>query len=94
MVDLRPIPFTQYMRPNGRAVPVSIEVAEDVAGMAASLIESGLALECESLTTGHVSLTITDPEEGDLDIRVVNNGPGVREAVEDLIRGFTARRSS
>jgi hypothetical protein len=84
------IPFTQYMRPNGRAVPVSIAVDPEVAAIAQTIRARGLAFECEVLTTGQVSLTITDPEEGDLDIRVVENGPGVREAVEDLVRNFGA----
>lgn len=82
------IPFTQYLRPNGRRAAVSIEVAPDVATKAHSIIARGLSFECEVLSTGQVSLTITDPEEGDLDIRVVTNGPGVREAVEDLVRRF------
>lgn len=29
-----------------------------------------------------------DPEKGDLDIHVVPNGPGVREAVEEMVRDF------
>lgn len=85
------IPFTQYMMPNGRKVPVSIEVADDVYATATKLIDAGLCFECEVLTTGQVSMTITDPEEGDLDIRVRPNGPGIREAVEDMVRNFNAR---
>lgn len=82
------IPFTQFLRPNGRRRDVSIEVADDVASKARELIGQGLSFECEELMTGEVSLTITDPEEGDLDIRVRPNGPGIREAVEDMVRGF------
>lgn len=85
----RSIPFTQYVMPNGRKRPVSIEVARDVAEKADQLIESGLAFECEVLATGHVSLTITDPVEGDdLAIEVLQNGPGIREAVEKMVREF------
>lgn len=82
------IQFTQFMRPHGRPNPVSIEVDPLVAAKARTIVARGFAFECEVLTTGEVSLTITDPEEGDLDIRVVTNGPGVREAVEDLVRSF------
>lgn len=85
---MRTIPFTQYMLPHGRKVPVSIEVADDVAGKADELIAQGICFECEVLTTGQVSLTITDPELGDLDIHVRQNGPGIREAVEDMVRKF------
>ncbi len=84
------IPFTQFMRPDGRSVPVSIEVAPAVAARANAIIKRGLAFECEMLSTGQASITITDPEEGDLDIRVVPNGPGVREAVEEMVMGFGA----
>ena len=54
------IPFTQYLLPNGRRKEVTIEVDQDVAEKARELIAEGLAFECEVLTTGHVSLTITD----------------------------------
>lgn len=82
------IEFTQYMLPHGRRQPAWIEVAPDVAEKARSLVKQGLCFECEILTTGQVSLTITDPENGDLDIRVCKNGPGIREAVEDMVRAF------
>lgn len=83
-----PVAFTEYLRPNGLRIEVNIEVSPAIAEKARGIIARGLAFECEELSTGQVSLTITDPEEGDLDIRVVPNGPGVREAVEDLIRNF------
>lgn len=82
------IPFAQYLRPDGRRREVSIEVAPEIADKARAIIARGLCFECEELATGQVSLTITDPEEGDLDIRLVSNGPGVRDAVEDLVRRF------
>ncbi len=83
-----PVLFTQYMRPSGRAVPVSIEVSEATANKAQTIIARGFRFECEVLTTGQVSLTITDPDEGDLDIKIIENGPGVREAVEAMITRF------
>ena len=82
------IPFTQFMRPDGRRRSTGIDVAEDVASKARKLIADGLAFECEVLATGEASFTITDPDEGDLDIRVVPNGPGVREAIEEMVRHF------
>lgn len=91
---MQTIPFTQYIRPHGRAVPVSIEVADDIAAKAQTIMSRGLCFECEVLNTGEVSLTITDPEEGDLDIRVLPNGPGIREGVEALIRDFGAESVS
>jgi hypothetical protein len=85
------IPFTQFLRPDGRTRSTEVEVSDDVAAMARAIIARGLRFECEVLTTGHASFTITDPEEGDLDIRVVPNGPGVVEAIEDMVRSFRAR---
>lgn len=82
------IPFTQYLRPNGRKKAVSVEVSPDIAEKARSIIAKGLCFECEVLMTDQVSFTITDPDEGDLDVRVCFNGPGVVETVEDLVRSF------
>lgn len=83
------IPFTQYVLPDGRRRQTSIEVAADVAEKAGSIISRGLRFECEVLSTGHVSLTIFDPEEeDDVAIEVLPNGPGIREAVEAMVRDF------
>lgn len=82
------IPFTQYLLPDGRQMPVVIEVSDEAHAAAMKLIDTGLEFECEVLRTGDVSLTITDPAEGDLDIAVVPNGPGMREAVEKLVLEF------
>lgn len=84
------IPFTQYMRPNGRAMPVTIDVEDDVAAKARTIIDSGLELECEVLSNGRVSFTITHPDDGDLDIRVCENGPNVPYHVAHLILNFKA----
>ena len=90
ITDAPIVPLTQFMRPDGRQVPVTIEVAQDVADKARTIIARGFRFECECLSTGQVSMTITDPEKGDLDIRVRENGPGIREAVEDMVRRFHA----
>lgn len=82
------IPFTEFVLPHGRTREQWIEVDPSVADKARTIIARGFRFECELLRTGQVSLTITDPEDGDADIRVVPNGPGVREAVEDLVRQF------
>jgi hypothetical protein len=84
------VPFTQYLPPDGRKKEVFIEVDQETGEMAALILTRGFVFECEVLRTGDVSLTITDPEEGDVDIRVIPNGPKVPEAVRDLIRNFIA----
>lgn len=84
----RPVTFTRYLMPDGRRTTVTIDCPHDVADKADQLHSRNLVLECEVLRTGEVSLTITDQEEEDVDIRVVPNGPAVPEAVYDLVREF------
>ena len=83
----RSIQFTQYLRPNGTPVPQWIIVPDEVADRADKIIAAGLRFECELLTTGQVSLTITS-DKSDVDIRVVQNGPGVPAAVHSLVMNF------
>lgn len=85
----REIPFTQYLRPDGRKRPASIEMPQEIADLAFKFIEAGGWFEVEELTTGHASLTachIVDDEPQDIAIRVVENGPPVVPAVEALVR--------
>lgn len=84
------INFTQFMRPNGRPVNVSIDRPKHIANLAERLIQCGYGFECEHLSTGHVSLTIVD-EKGDQDIEVVNNGPDVPRAIDRMIERFAKR---
>ena len=84
-----PIPFTQYLRPDGRKRPVSIEMSEEIESEAQAFIEDGGWFEVEELMTGHASLTacrVVDDEPQDIAIRVVPNGPGIDTAVEELVR--------
>lgn len=78
------VPFTQYLRPDGRKVSVSIERPENIATKAQSIIDRGLRFECEQLIDGSISLTISD-DNGDIDIEVVPNGPEVPPAVDRLV---------
>jgi len=82
------IPFTQYKLPDGRRVEISIERPTSVAEKARQIIDAGYVFECEVLTTGDVSLTITDPEEGDLAFQVCANGEAVPGAVDRLVEEF------
>lgn len=83
------IPFTQYLLPHGRRTTTEIERGAEVEAKAREIIAAGYRFECEILTTGEVSLTIHDAEDGiDVDIAVVPNGPGVGEAVDKLVNEF------
>ncbi len=89
------IPFTQYLRPDGRKRPTSIEMPDDIEALAFSFIERGGWFEVEELVTGHASLTachVVDGEPQDIAIRVVENGPPVVPAVEALVREAAAGR--
>lgn len=84
------IPFTQYMRPNGRPVPVSIERPDEISAVAERIRDRGYRFECEHLLTGHVSLTIAGPDD-DEDIEVVTNGPEVPVAIDRMVKRFAAK---
>ena len=79
------VPFTQYVLPWGEKRSLEIEVSADAAAMAREVIASGLSFECEILSTDEISLTAMHPDDGDVAIEIVPNGPGMREAVERLI---------
>lgn len=81
------ITFTQYLRPFGRPTPVTITRPDDISRKAVEIRERGFRFECEELWTGEVSLTISN-DDGDHDIELVDNGPGVPAAVDRLISRF------
>lgn len=88
------IPFTQYLRPNGRKAQVSIERPPEVTALAQQFIRVGGWFECEELTTGHVSLTacmVVDEEPDDIEIEIVQNGPDVPNAVDRLVRAAISK---
>jgi len=84
------IPFTQYLRPDGRKAAVSIDRPDEIARLADRIIGRGFRFECEHLTTGHASLTIAGADD-DEDIEVVRNGPEVPAAVDRMITRFAAK---
>jgi hypothetical protein len=88
------IPFMQYLRPNGRRVPVEIDRPAEIEALAQEFIARGGYFECEELSTGHASLTAGHPdaEESDIAIEVVRNGPAVPDAVDRLVRTAHAWR--
>ena len=59
---MKMIPFTQFLRPNGRARQVAFEASGDTEEMAQSLIEKGARFEIEVLMNGviHMDCQIGD----------------------------------
>jgi DNA-binding IclR family transcriptional regulator len=84
-----PIPFTQYLRPDGRKTPVSINRPDAIEAMAQEIQAKGYSFECEELSNGICSFTVASPHEednGDIAIKLVRNGPGVPMAVDELVK--------
>lgn len=84
------IPFTQYLRPDGRRVSITTERPQPIEAMADAVIAAGLTFTAEELLTGHVNLTVEHPEDGDLFGEVVRNGPDVPAAVDRLVEAAFA----
>lgn len=81
------IPFTQYVRPDGRTKEVAIPMPKDIWDKAQEIIQKGFRFEVESLVTGQVSLTIVD-DEMNRAIHVCENGPGVADVVKLMVENF------
>lgn len=84
------IPFTQFLRPDGRKQSVTIDRPPEIEALARDVMRAGYRMEAEVLTTGEVSFEIVkdvpDPDEGDsLAIEICSNGPEVEGAVDRLI---------
>ncbi len=84
------IAFKLYCSPHGVQKMILIERPDDITEMARELVAVGVRLEAEVLSTGEASLTAErDDEDNEVDvlaIEVVPNGPGVKDAVDRLIR--------
>ena len=78
--------FTQYIPPHGRRERVSIERPDEIEAMAQEIRARGFVFECEKLSNGVVSLTVTDPEEGDVCIELAFDEKKVPEHVDNLVR--------
>ncbi len=81
------IPFTQYIRPNGRKRQGDFERPQEVYDQAMAIIKAGYCFEIEELSTGKISMTISNGKE-DVAIRICDNGPEVLTSIDDLVNGF------
>lgn len=83
------IPFTQFLRPNGDRRQTFIDVPHKVALMATRFIEEGGSYTSELVQVGLVSLCAEFTLEGerqDIACTIAPNGPGIEQAVENLVR--------
>jgi hypothetical protein len=80
------IPFTQFMRPDGRQVPVTIDRPKEIEDTAKRLIAAGYRLEIEHLMTNAVSMEVIRPSgEDSLAMEICANGAQVPMAVDKMI---------
>jgi hypothetical protein len=85
------IPFTQFLRPNGRKTVITIVRPDAIEADAAQLMAAGARFEIEVLRTGHVSIEIVadnkcDPDEPhSLAMALVPNGPLVPTAIDEAV---------
>ena len=89
------IPFTQFLRPNGQQVPITIDMEDQVLhDKAETLIEAGWQFEAEVLMSGIVSVTCErDAEGGEAYIQLAQNGLAVVTAVRSLVEDAYAGAS-
>jgi hypothetical protein len=76
--------FIQYLLPDGRQRVGSIDVSEETERLAAEIKAEGFRFESEILRTGKIHLDCCDNERSLWNI-VRPNGPGMRDAVEELV---------
>lgn len=80
------VEVTQYLMPDGRKRECTTEISDNVKGLYEEMIQSGYKFEAEMLRTGDISVTISNDEE-DIDSRFIENGPGVQNALVEMLKG-------
>jgi len=80
----RPIPFTQFLRPNGRRSQIYIRRPREVADKADAVIRLGGRFTAEELMTGLVSLAC-EYDDRDVALEVCENGPKVMETADKVV---------
>lgn len=86
------IPFTQFLRPDGRRMPVSIDTqegpetfSEEADELVQKLLDAGCKFEIEQLTTGMINMDCQTKSSELLAQELCENGPAVIEAIQKLV---------
>ena len=89
---MMPVKFTQYLRPDGRRKMITLQVPDHVGEMAAKIFAAGYHFDAEILMDEKTCSFTCEPNEPDEDgndepisMELVDNGPGVGEAIHRLI---------
>lgn len=81
-----PLPFTQFLMPNGRTESVSTSVGPAEFEQWKLIRARGFRLTCEMLSDYcTISMCIEDREKGDFDIVLAPNGPDVPVALSKML---------
>lgn len=83
------IPFTQFLRPDGRTREAAIERSPEIVEQARALLAHGCRFEIEELMDRTVSMTVErgeNEDDGPIAIQLCPNGPDVPPTVDTLIR--------
>lgn len=78
------IPFTQFLRPDGRRRQGTFSRSVATEAQAAQLLKAGYRFEIEELATGQVSMECLN-DKVTLAGELCDNGPAVLEAVDRMI---------
>jgi hypothetical protein len=81
------IPFTQFLRPDGRTVQVSIERPANILAKAEAILLAGYHFEIEMLATGEIHMTVGEGDE-DFDGEICTNDEAVPATVDILVNRF------
>ncbi len=81
----------QFLKPNGQKRVCRTTVPESVKDNYELMKTNGCRLTAEELQNGMVSVTIEEPQLGDFLIRLVENGPKVQEALEEMLKKFNEK---
>ena len=82
------IPFTQFVRPDGRQRAEYISLEDDCAEKYIEIAAAGCRLTCEFLMNGQCSFCIEEPILGDYACAMSENGPNVPTVISKMIRDF------
>lgn len=81
------VDVVQFLRPNGREQVGQMELPDSAAAAYEKMIRDGCRFEAEILTTGAVSVTISNHER-DLDISLTDNGPAIQEGMVKMLERY------
>lgn len=83
------VDFLQFLRPSGRQNIITIGLDADVAVNVAAIRESGCRLTAEVLMNEKCSFCIEEPDLGDFDQVICDNGPQVPVKITEMLLRFS-----